>query len=114
MDAQEVIAGELGNWPPLSDAGVDTECGAEYILDALTAAGYAVVKLPEPSREEPYSESEGYGTVSFDWGKASTVMATFPNGRVWDEDADLSIKDARDLAAALLAAAQAAEKAGQE
>ena len=80
-------------------------------LAALKDAGFAVVTLPKPDGGEPFDPDEGYGTASFNWGKASAVLATFPNGRVWDEDADLSIADARALAAALLAAADAAERA---
>lgn len=98
-DAVEVVYAALAGC--FGDFNTDH---ARRAVDALTAAGYAVVKLPEPADEEPFDEGEGYGTKSFNWGQGSTVLATFPNGRVWDEDADLDPDQAHELAAALLAA----------
>ena len=45
---QDVIAARLrSHWGPLYPKG-ETECCGQEVLDALTEAGYAVVRLPEP------------------------------------------------------------------
>lgn len=84
------------------------------ILGALTAAGFAVVKLPEP--EEPER-----GAVGIGWDEALPYSVT-----VWDSHRDqvqlsylnepdepMRPEHARRLAAALLAAAEHSERAEQ-
>lgn len=78
------------------------------IYAALKAARITVVELPEPTDRGTFSEATDDGTmgwISF----PEDVSATHPSGRVFDQDADLTPEDARALAAALLAAADAAE-----
>ena len=77
-------------------------------LEHLAETGHAVVKLPEPT----YGPD---GEGQFGWKpRISSVTAT-PNDdgswSVWDEDFDMTPDDARELAAALLAAAAKAEAA---
>lgn len=88
--------------------------GSEPVLAALRAAGYAVVKLPEPQEREDEHEV----ITRWDDPLSFTVV-------VWDDHPDevgiaydfepfepLSPADARTLAAALLAAADCAEGVG--
>ncbi|MFV8266456.1 hypothetical protein ACNQR9_25905 [Mycolicibacterium peregrinum] len=87
-----------------------TKCLAEEaraILAALKAARIAVVELPEPTDRGHFDEVDDgtAGWISFPEG----VSATHPKGTVFDQDADLKPADARNLAASLLAAADAAE-----
>lgn len=100
MSAAEFLANQLetrfGN----------TTTWAQHILDELKAAGYAVVELPKPAAEV----GEGYlahffapangNSVSLRWSKDIVV-----DGNWYRPD------EARDVAAALLAAADAAERA---
>lgn len=72
---------------------------ANTVLAALAAAGYEIVKLPEPDEVD----EEGWGSW-MDGEVLSTVRV-----RVHLEDHRIGIDHARELAASLLAAARHAE-----
>ncbi|WP_201787857.1 hypothetical protein, partial [Klebsiella pneumoniae] len=72
------------------------------ILAALKANRIALIEMPEPTDQGEFEDGEGAGWVSFPEG----VSATVPSGSVFDQDAELAAGDARNLAAALLAAAE--------
>lgn len=74
---------------------------AERILDALRQAGCAIVQLPEP-RSGPDGEGE------YVWATTVAMVST-GNSQVWEEDCEMDPDWARELAAALLAAADKAE-----
>ena len=111
MSATEVIALALRGhqkWVDDDMPADETECCAEAVLDALKAAGYAVVELPASTGKGDLPD-EGWWQ-SFPEG----VSATGPNGRVFDQDADIAPREASLLGAALLAAADAAERTEPE
>ena len=83
------------------------ELHATPLLDALRANGFAVVELPrEHEDDEPWPEF---------WGPWTTYAVT-PNGLVRTDEGVPWMKpdDARAEAAALLAAADAADRAGDD
>ena len=102
MTAAEVIAGALDALPadvrPVQLVNRDR---ADVALEALRAAGYAVVELPKPDDDSRW-HIEDVGDIS-----------TYPRGGVGIKNIgnDLVVADceARNLAAVLLAAAAAAE-----
>lgn len=85
----------------LNDPTVDVNPGV-LILAAFKAARIAVVDLPEPCEVTPLDVA---------WWLAGDVTAVVNSGRVRVDldDHRLSANEARELAAALLAAADAAE-----
>lgn len=76
-------------------------CCARAVFDALRAAGYVVVKLPKPG--EPVLIDEEPKTVRVDKYDGVTVDGGIGNVSMFSAEA-------RDLAAALLAAANYAEE----
>lgn len=94
------------------DAEVDCtwtpEGHATHVLASLKAARIAVVELPEPT----YGP-DGEGQYAWKSGAPSNITATpdeYGCWSVWDEDCQMTPDEARDTAAALLAAADCAEK----
>lgn len=91
--------------------GLDYEKVARGALDALKADRWAVVKLPESSSPPDKPNNDGYMRCLGTWPCGDSAVA------LWDDDGgitipdgqELSAADARELAAALLAAADAAE-----
>ena len=83
---------------------------ARAALDALKAAGYEVVKLPEPDAEDP-REWTIYGTPD---GLQYASVYKLRDGAYVNADEDMGPHELRDLAAALLAAAKAVEAVGDE
>ena len=82
---------------------------AAHVLAALKARGYEVVQLPTPD-----SGPDGEGQYSWRTSIAESVTATPDDEghwRIWDVDCDMEPHEAREHAAALLAAANAAEEA---
>lgn len=80
---------------------------ATTALDALAAAGFAVVRLPEPVFDDALGTS---------WGPGGIGIERSPKGNLFvrtESDRIVTPSDARDLAAALLAAASLAEEAGR-
>ena len=74
---------------------------AHEVLSALDAAGYAIVELPEPTENGPHLE---WRRLCFE----NAVVWTIPGGHVMIqniEPGDLMPSNARDVAAAVLAAA---------
>lgn len=113
MREKEVISDAIALFMPESDEGQDGLTNltrAQQVLDELKAARIAVVELPEPQEREDDAE-------------IATCWDALPyQALVWDEHPDevqvaynyessepLSPSEARDLAVALLAAADAAE-----
>ena len=100
MNAADIIALSLTGDDPhmvMHDA-VDM---AENALAALHAAGYAVVKLPEPDLFENNDPV---------WQRSCTSVV---DGEVWDDQGcPMDPLDARGIALDLLAAAEYAERAG--
>lgn len=82
-------------------AEVDMDAAAAAAVQALKAAGYAVVKLPESSH------TDDSDTVF--WGDSIPVRVRWSNDIVVDNSVWIRSGEARSLAAALLAAADAAE-----
>lgn len=82
---------------------------AAHQAAALTAAGYAVVKLPEP---EPDSRGRPSWTVPDIAGGAGGCVIHIDRGRIVPGHGTLN-GSAREIAAALLAAAAAHAKAGE-
>lgn len=75
---------------------------AQAALDALTAAGWAVVKLPAPESSGCVDDDTWW---SFPWG-----VDAISTGHVTDDTGcELTPDDARSIAASWLAAAQTAE-----
>lgn len=92
---------------PLCRCGRQVEDYPAHVLDALSAGGFAVVELPrEHGDDEPWPEF---------WGPWTTYAVT-PNGLVRTDEGVPWMKpdDARAEAAALLAAADAADRAGDD
>lgn len=84
------------------------ESASAYIADAILAIpGIAIMELPEPD----YGPD---GEGQFGWSANGADITATPDldghWSVWDSDCQLEPHDARDLAAALLAAAECAEK----
>lgn len=86
---------------------------ADFVLEALKRAGYEVVKLPEPDKREDedqeFTDFPGIGLyvpVVFDRHPGEVQIRA---GAWCDEP--LSVDEARELAASILAAADAAEVA---
>lgn len=103
MSAAEVIA------EALRSCGIEESEKVEVpdVLDALKAAGYAVVELPKPGE---LSDHHSDGDVVFYYGQAGEIQ-THP-GEIWDNEGQtVPPAVAREWAAALLAAADAAEPA---
>jgi len=73
----------------------------EWRKPALRSAGYEMVELPKPVQGPDGEGEHSWVTIL---GTVSTG-----NGRVWGEDCEMDPDWARELAAALLAAAVAAE-----
>lgn len=79
-----------------------------HVADAiLTIPGITIMELPEPD----YGPD---GEGQFGWSANGTDITATPDldghWSVWDSDCQLEPHDARDLAAALLAAAEYAER----
>lgn len=72
---------------------------AGQTVAALATAGFAVVQLPDPEAKSPYSWLEGSVTATCGLGRV----------RLYQEDHRLTSVDAREVAASLLAAADAAD-----
>ena len=121
MSAQDVIAEGVGRGYSPADEDdaanwdADTHVVARFVLAALTAAGYAVVKLPKPEPREDDAE------IADCWDHLPHQVM------VWDEHPGevqlchdfepaepLTPAEARALAAALLAAANKAEAVDDE
>lgn len=82
---------------------------ARAALDALKAAGYAMVELPEASYT--HTDSDLSCERGLEWDTASGPLRAFEDGHVeWDGDRS-SVDEFRHTAAAFLAAARAAEAA---
>lgn len=105
MSAQKVIHDTL-DAVPASNRPVTIVNGehATRILDALKAAGWVLVELPEPARE-----LEGRHLAIWDVGDHDHVRVDVFRHIAYD-GMQFEIAEARDLAAALLAAVNAAEK----
>lgn len=100
--AHDVIMERLCADPDLS--AFDAAQEAAETLDALAAAGYAVVRLPEPEVDDTAIFALGVGTNYVEAGSRG-IDATLAGTR------DLiTVEHARALAAALLAAANHQEK----
>lgn len=95
--AAQVIAEETSS-PIERASGFPSIQRGEHVLERLAAAGYAVVKLPEAIGTLSGGELVYYGN-----------LVGVPGVCVWFNGDDWSPGEARDLAGALLAAAQAAE-----
>lgn len=80
---------------------------AGRLLTELRTAGYAIVELPEPDYVDE-ADDDGHKGYGFNGGNFEGWYAH--GGRVYAAEGDMSPRDARDLAAALLAAADAAER----
>lgn len=88
-----------------SSADVRVDPG-QVLLDALKAAGYAVVELPKPDQDD----EDGIGWCHeplADWGVF--VSRDIVDGRVYDQNAGVQPAGARLIASWWLAAADAAE-----
>ena len=96
---QDVIAETLKDWRGMANLSEES-AGAQAILDALTAAGYAVVRLPEPTQRTPRSDIWVFGTGAH----SAIVEAT--DGRAFFEDLDVT-RFTEQIAGALIAAGQA-------
>lgn len=122
MSAQEVIAEVVRDegWTceyhePVRGPGECSQCDdsheclADKAIEALNAAGYAVVKLPEPDEIRAATEDEnGY----HDWVSETGGVAVFDGGEIhWDGQIS-SAEELRVEAARLLAAAKYAEGLG--
>ena len=83
---------------------------ASFILDGLRER-YAVVELPEPDYVD--DDFDGLGTRGYGWGGVGSTPWGFgtyaASGRVYDDEREVSPKDARVVASWWLAAADAAE-----
>lgn len=94
--SHDVIARHMANRIIHEDPKGQAENIATEALAALTAAGYAVVRLPEP---------DGHSSTGAPaWGTIPYPVYAEPN-RVDLDTTPIEAGDARDLAAALLAAA---------
>ncbi len=80
---------------------------ADAVLADLRAAGYAIVELPEPDYVDE-ADDDGHKGYGFNGGDFEGWYAH--GGRVYAAEGDMSPRDARELAAALLAAAEVAER----
>lgn len=90
----------------LSESGLDEMADPSDILDALKAAGYAVVELPKPVAEHV---GDGDGT-EWETGIPDGLVTSYTTPpEVFIDSDSLRIDQARALAAALLAAAAATE-----
>ena len=102
MSAHEVIADTIGESELIDSNELTRRIVALRVLDALTAAGYAVVKLPEPI------EVGEFGTQFSDGSTVGTLTAgdnmVYHGGWEWSSD------QCREVAAQWLAAADCAEK----
>lgn len=107
----DVLAAVLqGNWP-LADHAVDV---------LLSLGGIAIVELPEPdSTRYEGDEHEPVDRLAWRAGNWSASVWEYPEVQLseaisgfWYTHEPISIKDARALAAALLAAADKAEEIG--
>lgn len=105
MSAAEVLAAAVREHLGFHDCPPDeNNCCATALLDALTAAGHAVIELPEPNQYDEWPADER--------GKASGPWF------VWLSTRDIQVRTsghadpqrARALAAALIAAAVEAER----
>lgn len=79
----------------------DVRCDAQHQLDALKAAGYAVVKLDQAAIKAAH--------ISYGPGANCEFDCCPPWIRDDDTEVEYSVSEAREYAAALLAAADAAE-----
>ncbi|WP_336791794.1 hypothetical protein [Gordonia malaquae] len=97
MSAQETLAAELYEHWGAALPRDETECCAEAGLKALAAAGYAVVKLPEPVHDDPgrhpYFPSAGVSAVQ---------------GTVWSEEGEWTGVQAEQIGAEMIAAGRLA------
>ena len=98
MNAQDVIVAGLRAESRI----LSTESLHMLAEIALTAAGYAVVELPEPDEEDDD------GQVYFDDGEIRVDM-TGPSPTIWRNGREVTPTRLRAEAAALLAAANKAE-----
>lgn len=107
-ELRERIAGLLITHPSGLRAVGDPPDWPWAVADAILAMpGIAVVELPEPDYVDEADE-DGYKGYGFNGGVFEGWYAH--GGRVYAAEGDMSPKDARDLAAVLLAAAEYAEK----
>lgn len=91
----------------------DVKCDAQHQLDALKAAGFAVIRRPAPAPIPQHWHADCLGAWSAD-GNQEPVSAwpENPGGRggvALPSGEFVTVDSARRLAAALLAAADAAE-----
>lgn len=108
MSAEEVIA--LHWICGCGEASENVEENAAHVVSELKRAGYAVVKLPEPSEREDHGvgfhrSGDAQSKNISEWG----VFACTEDGLVYDQNDCLSPGDARIVGAWWLAAADAAE-----
>jgi hypothetical protein len=102
MSAAEVVKDSLDRM-----AGFSTGVWASEALDALKAAGYAVVELPGPSTQKSATDDEN-GSQSWDYPHGSVTV--FDDGTIeWGQFHHSHPWKLTAAAAALLAAADAAE-----
>jgi len=82
-----------------------------HIADTIRVAGYAIVKLPE-SEPIPVGDDDGYGHCVGLWDvPCGSLAAWSDDGSITNEElGEMTPPQARDLATALLAAADRAER----
>lgn len=122
-DANASMGGvEWPTWDELDDEGrAAYESVGEAILDALTAAGYAIVKLPEPSRtygnrEAKWTDRSSFSEPGYLKWSVGVTEGGIPFASARRGDGFLRSRAAADhaaFAAAILAAAAHAE-AGEQ
>lgn len=121
MTAQGVIAAKISeyvvriagiHWPIPDDQAqfLAAECA-----DALTAAGYAIVHLPKPvhmcDRDAAWMAEDDDLQIDFDRRGGIAMAYIDSGGEVWGP---WTVDQARQIAAALLAAAAHAERVSGE
>lgn len=108
MSAAEVLGGELYEY--LSDDFTLDSCNevSSDLLAALKAAGYAVIELPKPDTPHPSWRGTWFGGDSEDVYPETKYAVYDPGGDVIISGVTrLTRADARSLAGALIAAAEA-------
>lgn len=118
--AEHVVSDDQPNWPEPGHCWVMCACGeswqgedakeryATHVLAALREAGYEVVKLPEPGEFSP--DGAHWNDYPFVTQKGTDVAIGARSEYVYR----INSTEARNVAAALLAAARAAEEQGDQ